>query len=252
MGYRKLRRVLHQFVLGLLAIAALALGATSAYAQSTADIFYIYADHLNTPRVITNNVGQPVWRWDNVDPFGANAPNENPGGLGIFTCNLRFPGQYFDRETGLHYNYFRDYDPGIGRYVESDPIGLRGGTNTYLYVLANPLTSIDPIGWRTFKVCGAENGPKFPDNFGPYRFTQACRDHDACYDDCEKRPSKAACDSMFFGDTQRLCRDIPWFWIVLGAQRDCYTYSLEYSLGVELRGQKAFDDARAKCSACIK
>jgi RHS repeat-associated protein len=145
-SYRNLRRVLHQVVLGLLAIAAFGLAATSAFAQSTADIFYIYADHLNTPRVITNNVGQPVWRWDNVDPFGANAPNENPGGLGTFTCNLRFPGQYFDRETGLHYNYFRDYDPSIGRYIQSDRIGLGGGLNTYAYVAGNPLSYADPTG----------------------------------------------------------------------------------------------------------
>jgi RHS repeat-associated protein len=87
-----------------------------------------------------------VWRWDNLDPFGANLPNENPSGLGNFTCNLRLPGQYFDRETKLHYNYFRDYDPGIGRYVESDPIGLSGGINTYGYVGGNPISRSDPSG----------------------------------------------------------------------------------------------------------
>jgi RHS repeat-associated protein len=59
-----------------------------------------------------------VWRWDNTEPFG-NAPADgNPGGVGVFVYNLRFPGQYFDQETGTHYNYFRDYDPGI---VEHDP-----------------------------------------------------------------------------------------------------------------------------------
>lgn len=59
---------------------------------------------------------------------------------------LRFPGQYFDEETGLHYNYFRDYDPSTGRYIQSDPIGLAGGLNTYGYVGANPLTGVDPLG----------------------------------------------------------------------------------------------------------
>jgi RHS repeat-associated protein len=96
--------------------------------------------------VITNQTGQAVWRYDNNDPFGGNVPDENPAGLGIFTCNLRFPGQYFDQETNTHYNYFRDYDPTIGRYVQSDPIGLRGGLNTYLYVEANPIGDIDVDG----------------------------------------------------------------------------------------------------------
>ena len=65
--------------------------------------------------------------------------------------NLRFPGQYLDRETGLHYNYFRDYDPQTGRYVQSDPIGVRGGLNTYLYALARPISLSDPLGLEALK-----------------------------------------------------------------------------------------------------
>jgi len=89
-----------------------------------------------------------VWRWENQEPFGNSPPDENPSGLGVFAFNLRFPGQYFDRETNTHYNYFRDYDPAIGRYVQSDPIGLLGGPNTYPYALNDPLVLFDALGLK--------------------------------------------------------------------------------------------------------
>jgi len=111
-----------------------------------AGVYYAYADHLNTPRVITDATNKIVWRWDS-DPFGTDAANEDPDGDGQkFSYNLRFPGQYYDRETGLHYNYFRDYEPGTGRYVQSDPIGIAGGLNTYGYVWGNPLSYVDLFG----------------------------------------------------------------------------------------------------------
>ncbi|TCJ15239.1 RHS repeat protein [Parasulfuritortus cantonensis] len=107
--------------------------------------YYVHTDHLDTPRQIDDTSGQPVWVW-NSPPFGTAPPNENPSGLGAFTFNLRFPGQYFDAETGINYNYYRDYDPSTGRYIEADPIGLEGGLNLYAYANQNPLTYVDPNG----------------------------------------------------------------------------------------------------------
>jgi RHS repeat-associated protein len=117
---------------------------TAASAQQS--LHFIHVDHLNTPRLVANSSGTTVWRWDQQEPFGVNVPDENPSGLGAFDLPLRLPGQYFDKETNLHYNYYRDYDPNIGRYEESDPIGLRGGLNTYAYVSSSPLSFVDPTG----------------------------------------------------------------------------------------------------------
>ncbi|MEF9388543.1 RHS repeat domain-containing protein [Ralstonia solanacearum species complex bacterium KE056] len=109
--------------------------------------YYIYADQIDTPRVITDTNNLMVWRWDQTDPFGAMLPDENPTSLGAFTYNLRFPGQVYDTETGKHYNANRDYDPASGRYVQSDPIGLNGGQwSTYAYVDGQPTRYADPSG----------------------------------------------------------------------------------------------------------
>jgi len=98
------------------------------------------ADHLNTPRLVADATGTTVWRWDQAEPFGNNPADEDPDANSVaFDLPLRLPGQYFDKETNLHYNYFRDYDPSLGRYEESDPIGLRGGLNTYAYVQGSPV-----------------------------------------------------------------------------------------------------------------
>jgi RHS repeat-associated protein len=108
-------------------------------------VYSLHTDHLDTPRVATDKNGKIRWRHI-AEPFGTTAPETNPENLGQFTQNLRFPGQYFDQETGLHYNWHRDYDASIGRYVQSDPIGLAGGLNTYAYVGGNPLSFTDPNG----------------------------------------------------------------------------------------------------------
>lgn len=108
--------------------------------------FYLHPDHLNTPRVASDTSQSVVWRWES-DAFGLGEPESDPDGNGeLITINLRFPGQYYDKETGYYYNYYRDYDPSLGRYIQSDPIGLLGGLNTYGYVYQNPLIYIDPYG----------------------------------------------------------------------------------------------------------
>jgi len=113
---------------------------------STLCIFYVQADHLNSARKVTRASDNGLmWRWD-PDTFGSVAPNNNPAGFGTFIYNLRFPGQYSLTESGLYYNYFRTYDPQMGRYLESDPIGLGGGINPYAYVSSDPLLLVDPFG----------------------------------------------------------------------------------------------------------
>ena len=113
---------------------------------STIIVYYVHTDHLGTPRKVTRTSDNGLmWRWD-PDTFGSVAPNTNPAGLGAFTYNLRFPGQFSLNESGLYYNYFRDYDPTMGRYLESDPIGLNAGVNTYAYGAENPISFIDPSG----------------------------------------------------------------------------------------------------------
>jgi RHS repeat-associated protein len=116
-------------------------------------IYYVHANHLGTPRIVTRSSDNSVvWRWDS-DPFGVAIPNQNPVGLGVFNYNLRNPGQYFDGETGLNYNYFRDYDGQTGRYTESDPLGLAGASySTYAYEGGNPVSGIDPLGLATLVI----------------------------------------------------------------------------------------------------
>lgn len=115
--------------------------------------YYVHTDQLGTPRAITDG-NTVIWRWES-DPFGTTGAQEDPDGDSTsFTYNLRFPGQYYDDETGLHYNYYRTYDPSIGRYLRSDPIGFAGGPNSYSYVELSPLRRIDPLGliWETVDI----------------------------------------------------------------------------------------------------
>ncbi|NYE28233.1 RHS repeat-associated protein [Rhodanobacter sp. K2T2] len=104
---------------------------------------YIHADQLGTPRVVTDVSGAEVWRRPYAgDAFGEQTPT-SAGGL---ILNLRFPGQYYDAETGTNYNMYRNYEPTTGRYLQSDPIGLNGGISTFDYAENNPLMYTDAAG----------------------------------------------------------------------------------------------------------
>ncbi len=108
-------------------------------------VYYVNPDYLGAPHSITDQTGNLVWTWDR-DPFGNGQPNQKPGSAAAFAYNLRLPGQYFDSESGLFYNMNRDYNPAIGRYIQSDPIGLKAGVNTYAYVRGNPVSNVDRFG----------------------------------------------------------------------------------------------------------
>lgn len=103
-------------------------------------LYHVHADHLGTPRLMTDATKAVVW--DAVfKPFGGAHSLTGPA-----ANDNRFPGQRADAVTGFHYNYFRDYDPTTGRYIQSDPIGLEGGNNLFSYVNASPVAFIDPKG----------------------------------------------------------------------------------------------------------
>ena len=226
----------------------------SVTAAQAKGVFYILPDHLGTPRAVTNEQNTVVWKNDPLgDPFGNAAPEEDPDEDGQkFTLNLRFPGQYFDVETNTHYNYFRDYDPVTGRYVQSDPIGLKGGENTYLYVNGNPISVIDlqglmgrgpgkgayPLGQGPGASLGdIANNMKGMGPFGPIcgsgptaswipdgLWGDACRKHDDCYSKCGA--NKQVCDLNFLKQSGNIF----------------------YYVAVTLYGSGPFQDAQKACS----
>ena len=130
----------------------------SAIADSNGEHLYFYhSDHLGTPLFLTDTDGVVVWRGEYL-PFGeVFTEDTDPDGDGVEVEQpFRFPGQYEDAETGLYYNYFRDYDPALGRYVEADPIGLGGGDiNLMSYVRQNPVYWVDDYGLEVVKCARA-------------------------------------------------------------------------------------------------
>jgi len=146
----------------LIAFCFAALFCVSGYAQT--EVYFVHNDHLATPKVVTDSAQNVVWEADYY-PFGDVANS-----IGSLNQPIRFPGQYNDPETGYFYNYYRDYDPTLGRYIQSDPRGVlldfsdpqrqiatqigvpvptrpqAGLNHVYGYVDQNPVTGIDPTG----------------------------------------------------------------------------------------------------------
>ncbi|MBK7657980.1 MAG: hypothetical protein IPJ28_01985 [Betaproteobacteria bacterium] len=162
----------------------------------------------------------------------------------------------------MHYNYFRDFEPAIGRYVQSDPIGLRGGLSTYAYVYDSPLGFSDAEGLMGqgsnggigrpmpgtpgFGGAGAKPGfcgsgwnePFVPDGFGTVDFNDACKKHDECYSRCGA--SKQECDLELRRNMRRECDKLP-----LGGQRGfCRTLAIDYGVAVDTFGGSAYRNAQ--------
>jgi RHS repeat-associated protein len=192
-----------------------------------------------------------VWRWDQAEPFGANPANDDPDGNSVaFDLPLRLPGQRYDAETGLHYNYFRDYDPSIGRYGESDPIGLQGALNLYAYVEARPLDRADTYGLAPDGCGSGPWGRPVPNYPHGYSFKNCCDWHDLCYEDCNG-PDQLECDVDFCKCLHRQC-DSPYY--SPATRSHCHSTATLYCTAVMFSGTavQAYRDARGKCKKSCK
>ncbi|UQN71680.1 RHS domain-containing protein [Burkholderia multivorans] len=144
----------------------------AAEVSQLAAIAYYHCDQIGTPQELTDEAGEVAWSaryraWGEAKEVISEAARK----AGIRNP-LRFQGQYFDHETGLHYNRHRYYDPGSGRFVSKDPIGLQGGLNAFQYAL-NPVQWVDPLGLSGFEPKVLMNGTVFrnasgtPDSLTP-------------------------------------------------------------------------------------
>ncbi|GGD36198.1 RHS repeat-associated core domain-containing protein [Pseudoxanthomonas indica] len=140
-------------------------------------LHYVEPDHLGTPRVVIESARDiAVWTWDiHGEVFGESSPKEDQDGdLLPLVFNLRFPGQRYDAAAGLNSNYFRNYEPGSGRYMESDSMGMAAGVNTYSYASSTPFVLVDPYGMSGTCPASPSYKPSFWNDGGHIQGTNNC------------------------------------------------------------------------------
>jgi RHS repeat-associated protein len=174
-------------------------------ASSPENVYYYHNDHLGTPQVMTDSTGTVVWA-ATYEPFGKATITVEQ-----ITNNLRFPGQYFDAETGLHYNYYRNYYPKLGRYIETDPVGLdEFGDNLgtlnhlYVYVLSNPVNWFDIFGLKRIVICLDKDSLTLYDDNGKVVFDTSI------VHGCEKTPTPTG--KFILGDWIKDLTSKKWGW----------------------------------------
>lgn len=144
--------------------------------NSDGQLYYLHTNHLDAPIAMSDSSSNLVWK-ASYSPFGITTIIQNDIPLNL---SAKFPGQYSNEEMGLFYNYFRDYDPEIGRYIQSDPIGLDDGVNTYAYVGSNPINNFDSDGLSKRSVRHTTSNQALA-NFNVRRLIREIQRHDTTF-----------------------------------------------------------------------
>jgi RHS repeat-associated protein len=205
-------------------------------------LYFVHADHLNTPRLVADATGTTVWRWDQGEPFGNNPADEDPDANSVaFDLPLRLPGQRYDKETNLHYNYFRDYDPSLGRYLEADPLGVEDGVNPFAYVHSDPLYQVDEHGLfsrnreeRSRERTDRSGAPVPPGSPSSSSAASVARYH-RCWENCYERE-------------KRFCYLLPIACLAIGTVTTVGTGLAVILPAVVVTGDLCFDRAASLCS----
>ena len=190
-------------------------GTDPLFMKEGSEYYFYHNDHLGTPQKMTAVNGAVVWS-ARYTAFGQAIVDP----ASTVENNLRFPGQYFDAETGYHYNYHRYYNPDTGRYLTPDPIGLAGGINLFSYAINNSINFNDPLGLLCYKKdengimqpCDRESPPVniplpqtvFQEN------VKYCKDHNGNWAKCDKIKPKPVNDYLSCRTRCEITRNTDW------------------------------------------